>query len=740
VTACAGAVYHDGLGQPGLSGMSAADLKGLAIHAGRQLFGAVAAERERWVLWLPVGLGLGIALYFGLRMEPPWWAGVAALPALATAAWTVRHREGAMLGFLAAATVAAGFAAAQVRAALVAAPVLADRHGPATVTGRVVAVEAFPDGPRVTLDRLRVNRLRPDLTPERARIKLRRGGPSDLRPGDWITLAAMLTPPPAPAAPGAFDFQRHAYFQGIGAVGFAVGKVQREAEAKADGPGGFELWLADLRASLTGRILAALGGGATGGMTAALITGDRAAIPEPVMEAMRDSGLAHIISISGLHIGLAAGTLFLAIRSLLALVPVLALRFPIKKWAATAALAGAWAYAALAGMTAPTLRSFLMMGLVLLAVLLDRRAISMRSLAWVGVAILLVLPESMVGPSFQMSFAAVAALIAAYEVQQARRRSGPEVSRRMWRPLAYFAAVGLTTLVAGLATGPFAAYHFNRFAVYGVLANMAAVPLTAVWIMPWAVAALLLTPFGLEGLALVPMGLGVDGLVWIAGAVAALPGAAALLPATPAWGLGLVSLGLAWLCIWQRRLRLLGLAAVVAGLSAPFATRPPDVLVDGEGRLMAARLGDGRLALSSPRAARYARDVWLRRAGEEAEAWATWETPDDGDAAPTTEVSSGARRLTCDGLGCIYRADGQTIALVRRPEALLDDCRLADVVVSLVPVRGRCPSARAVVDRFDLWRDGAHALWVEEGGVRIESVNDHRGLRPWVVRPGGRRS
>jgi competence protein ComEC len=688
---------------------------------------ALERERERWVLWLPVFLGLGIGLYFALPEEPPIWLGLLGMAVSTAFGWLGRRRAVPLVAALGVGVLALGFSAAQWRTVAVQAPVLDHRLGPTNVAGRVVGVEVLPGASRVTLERLRIGRLSPARTPERLRVRL--GGKQPrLIPGDWIRVRAILSPPPPPAAPGAFDFQRQSYFRQLGAVGFSLGSATVEEHHRAEGFAAFGFALERLRQRISERVVAGIDG-TPGAIAAALMTGSRGAIPAEVMANIRDSGLAHLLAISGLHIGLVAGIVFFGLRGILALVPPLALRYPIKKWAAMAAIAGAFAYALIAGATVPTQRAFLMIGLVLLAVLFDRRGLSMRLVAWAAFAILLFRPESLLGASFQMSFAAVVALVAVYEVVRDRRRldeAGPPSWPR--RALHYLGGVGLTTLIAGSATAPFAIYHFNRFAVFGLAANLVAVPVTALWIMPWAVAAFLLMPFGLESMALAPMGLGIEVVVRVAETVAAWPGAVTLVPAMPVWGLAAIGLGGLWLCLWRCPWRAWGLAGVAVGLAAVAVTVPPDVLVDGGGRLMAVRSASGTFAVSTRRTGRFNRGVWLRRVGQNAEA-PLW--PRQGFSADG--------RLVCDHLGCILHAKKHVVALVSRPQGLAEDCWIADVVVSMVAVRRSCPTAKTVIDKFDLWRHGGHALWLlDNGQVRVESVNEERGRRPWVVRPASR--
>ena len=285
--------------------------------------------------------------------------------------------------------------------------------------------------------------------------------------------------------------------------------------------------------------------------------------------------------------------------------------------------------------------------------------------------------------------------------------------------------MALTSVIAILATAPFAVYHFNRMAWYGLAANMVAVPLTAFWIMPWALLAFVLMPLGLEFLALHPMGWGIGAVIAVAETIAALPGSVMPVKAMPLAGFALMIAGGLWLCLWQRPWRLWGLGAVALGLLSMLAVRPPDLLVSEDAKLMAVRDSEGRLWLSSNRRGGFTAETWLRRAGE-ADGLA-WPREASGDA---TEKSG---PLTCDSLGCVYRRDGWIVALAERGDALEEDCREARILISREPVsKRRCRGPEIVIDRFDLWRDGGHALWLSDDGVRVESVAGLRGARPWV--------
>ncbi len=584
----------------------------------REALGSMlTAERDRWILWLPVALGIGVLFYFALPVEPPFWTGAAGISGFFVLAILSRRHTALLLAALLLAAFCAGFFAASVRTLGVEGPILSEEVGPGEVIGRVAKVELRDNGHRLVLDHPSIEGVEPEATPERVRITVRKGAEA-IRPGDWVRLWAVISPPYEPVAPGAFDFARKAFFEGLGGMGFAMGAprlLDPPVFASGDTAGrGLALSLIALCHDLAARMRAAVPGEA-GALAAALLIGDRSAIPPETLAAMRSSGIAHLLAISGLHVGLVAGLLFVVLRALLALIEPVALRYPIKKWAAVLTLLGTLGYLFISGASIPTQRAFIMTALLLIAVLIDRTRIAMRLIAWAAIAVLIAAPESLLGPSFQMSFAAAMALIATYELAGgplARWQSGSGAWRR---PALYVMGVLLTTLVAGLATGPFAAFHFNRIADYSMVTNLAAVSITAFWIVPWGMLTFLLLPFGAEHLALIPMSWGIDAVVALAHRVAGWPGSVTLVPAMPLGALVLVVAGGLWLCLWRRRWRLLGLATIAAGLILTVWPDIPDVLVDGRAKLFAVRTADGEFAFSTRRSARFAGEIWLRRAG-----------------------------------------------------------------------------------------------------------------------------
>ena len=680
------------------------------------------AERGRWMLWLPVAMGLGIAIYFELPVEPALWLGPAIAAAGCVAVVLAPAGSKARALCIGMVVAAFGFGLATWRTADLAAPTLSRPLFSINVEGRIADIQRLPEGVRVVLEnvRLKGNHVPPpEMMPARVRVSLGRGAPK-IGVGDRLLVLANLSQPAGPAAPGAFDFQRVAWYQQLGAVGYALAPAMVIEHAA---PSGIIRFIDGLRADITERIMKAVPN-PEGGVIAAMLTGEQTAVDKNVNQAMRDSGLAHILSISGLHIVFVVGLVMGMIRYGVALVPPLALRIDAKKIAAVIALLAALFYTALAGAPVPAQRSCAMAAFALLAILLDRTALSLRLVAWSAMVVLVAAPDALTGASFQMSFAAVIALIAAWEMGAGWRRRLHERAehlrhRWLWRIGTGFGASLATTLIASVATGAFAAYHFNRLSFLGVVANLLGVPLTGFWIMPWGLLAMLLMPFGLERFALVPMGWGVDGLNAIAFHVGAWPQAAMLVPSLPGTSLWLMTIGGLWFCLWRRRWRYAGLPVVaLAMLLGP--GRAPDLLMSEDGRVLGLRDEHGTVQVASARLDRFIANTWARRSGQEgAKKW-------------TASADEQAAGLGCHTGLCRWRKGPWRVALVSDERRLAEACGSADIVLSTVDAQGRCRGPRVVIDRRDAWREGAQALWLDETGLRRESTNAARGDRPWV--------
>lgn len=687
-------------------------------------------EAPRRLLWLPVALGIGIGVYFASPVEPSPVLGPGLAVVAVAVAVAFRNSRAVVWIALLVTAAAIGFAVAEHRTRAKA-TVMLEREIWADVEGRLTAIERRPTDWRLTLTGVSIiDVARLTRAPSGVRVTVaganKRQAENPLSIGDRVRLRARLGPPPPPAAPGAFDFQRDAYFRGIGAIGFVVGPVEVLERAPAGAGAGLRAMVDRVRDRAALLIRQALPG-PSGAVAAAMLIGDRAGIDEATALVFRETGLAHLLAISGLHMSLVAGTVFVTVRVALAAWPAAALRWPIKKWAAVVALVSALGYLLLAGAPVPTQRAFLMTAVVLTGVLLDRETLSLYLVAWAAAVVLLLAPESLIGPSFQLSFAAVIALIAVWEVISARRRVRPQ--RRggpLRRAVGYVGGVAATSLVASLATAPIVAHHFQQVPVLGAVANLAAVPVTAFLTMPAGVLGLLAMPIGLEAWPLRVMGWGIDATLWSAEMASTGPLTAVDVPALGIGSMIVLAIGGLWLAVWRTGIRWFGAGLVGVGLVLPALGRLPDALISADGDLAAVRVPGEGWAVSREGGSRFVHDTWRRRWG--------------GDAGTSflaldTRVD-GPGEFGCDGLGCVVRIGDRVLALAATPEAAIEDCTRSDIVVTAARLREGCDGGAIVIDRDNLRREGAHAIWLSHGAIRVQSVNASRGYRPWVIRPG----
>ena len=658
----------------------------------------------------PVAMGLGVGAYFALPEEPPRWvlAGLAVMVALAVLLALRASVSGRVLA-LAVALACGGALMAGLRTHSVAAPVMGwQRYGP--VEGRLVSVDrSGSDRIRLTLDQVVLPGVSPERVPGRVRISVH--GDLDIEPvaGMRVMMTAHLGPPPGPVEPGGFDYRRLAWFDGLGALGYTRSPVL----ALEDPEPGLALVLTRLRLSIAQGIRDRLPGEA-GGFVAAILTGDRSGISLETTENLRDSNLYHMVSISGMHMAMLTAVVYGGLRALLALFPVLALTLPIRKVAAGAALAAALAYLALSGGDVATQRAFIMAAAMLGAVLVDRRVFSLRTVALAALILLVWRPESLLSAGFQMSFAATIALVAVFQALADRRRGRAPPRQRGWRRLQ--GPVGgtlLSSLVAGMATAPFAAALFNRFAGYGLLANGLTVPVMGLVIMPAGVLAAVLWLVGLEGPALRVAGLGTQWILFVGEWVAGLEGAVQRVRSPPDWVIPLLSLGALWLILWPGRLRWAGTGALALALAGWGLASRPALLIDREGALVGLMTADGR-ALSRARGAGFTAEAWLEA---------------DGDSATQAEAAARAGFVPVPG-GVRWVFDGRDwlhLTGARGAEALPGHCRDGVTIVTDRPV-SEAPQGCRILDPPALRATGALAL--ARDGTLLTAA-DSAGARPW---------
>ena len=694
-------------------------LRGRFGGFGERLERIADAERDQMPLWLPVGMILGIAAWFVLPDVAAWTAflllaAAAGLGALALGPGTRWARALAIFALAS----AIGCANIWWKAERVAAPRLAHERL-ATFDAEIETVQRLPAREAVRL----VVRTSDPALPPRLRVNVDQEKASDaLRPGARVRIRAWLMPPTPAAVPGAYDFSRTAWFQAIGGTGRALDVAVTALPSSQS----WSARLASWRQRLADHIRARLPGG-EGGIAAALATGDQGGIPEEDAEAMRRSGLAHLLSVSGLHLTAVVGAVMLLTLKLLALSPALALRFRLILVAAAAGAIAGVAYTLLTGAEVPTIRACVAALLILAGIALGREALTLRLLAVGALLVLLLWPETLVGPSFQLSFAAIMAIVALHEhpkVQALLSRRDEPFYARAGR---FLLALVLTGLAVEAALTPIALFHFHRAGLYGAAANIVAIPLTTFVIMPLEALALLFDLVGLGGPFWWLAGQALGLLLVLAHAAAGAPGAVAMLPTMPGAAYGLIVAGGLWLCLWRTRIRRWGLAAVAFGGLWALTTPAPDLLVTGDGRHLALRSDTGELAILRGRAGDYVRSLLSENSGEEAE---------------FLEVEQLAGASCSEDLCAVNLARGGRTwrLLATRTDRYVDlpafarACAGADIVVADRRLPRSCRPRWLRADREFLARTGGLAVRLGSS-AEVETVAASVGRHPWRTAP-----
>ncbi|MGU3361891.1 ComEC/Rec2 family competence protein [Methylobacterium sp. M6A4_1b] len=672
-------------------------------------------EQRRLFAWIAVAFGCGILAFFlGTQGTPSLLAPLAAAGLLAGTTPFLASRPIGLALVIAAIAAFLGFAAATARVQRVSGPILA-RTTIAPLLGTIEGLDEREEGARLIIRVERLGTLDPEVRPARVRVSYRKA--NTLKPGDRIAATARLLPPPEAARPGGYDFARDAFFREIGAVGSLVGKVEvRPGPKTADWQFRLAAAVDAARNALTRRITDANGGQA-GAVAAALVTGKRGLISAETNDILRAAGIYHVVSISGLHMVLAAGVVFWLVRALLAMLPFAALHWPIKKLAAIVAMVGVTAYCVFSGWDIAAERSLIMTLVMLGAILVDRPALSMRNLAIAALIALAREPDGLLGPSFQMSFGAVAGLIACAPLigGRALRREGIGLLPRTFA-LVTTAIVGTlaTTLVAQIATAPFATYHFQTIQPFGLVGNALTLPLVSLAVMPSAVLGILAYPFALDQPVWWAMGLAVRGMLTISTWIAAFGNAVVVIPAFGAGALCLMASALILLTLPASSLRWLGLLPAAIGIACAATPERSDIYIDREGAGAAIRDLSGRLATLG-RPPSFVLGQWLKADG-------------DGRRVEDVPAFQGAR---CDRLGCtLITPDGRALALTTDKRAIGEDCARAEILISRQSAPTGC-AASIIVDRNFLQSHGATSVRLARDGPALATAKRPGDLVPW---------
>jgi competence protein ComEC len=687
-------------------------------------------ELRRPFLWRVVGAGAGVLLYFAADREPPLGLCVFLLLSLALIAHLARRHGRAQAFVIALACVAAGFTAGAWRAARVAAPIV-PRIGVGELTGFVEEVDPRRAGARFVLRVASAEGLPDDALPARVR-RTTRGDPP-FAAGDFVALKARLLPPARAPLPGGFDFARDAYFAGLGGVGSALGRIETMAPPDP-APLSLRFFAAvdRMRNALALRVYRLIGGD-TGAIAAAMVTGKRDLLSENAKDLIRRAGIFHIVTISGIQMTLVAGVFFVGLRRLMAFAPNIALNYPAKKWAAALAMIGAVLYDIGTGSRIGTDRALIMTLIMLGAVLFDRPSLSMRNLGLAALVVIAFEPEALLGASFQLSFAAVAALIAVYETRGdafARDRAPPHATRppgrlqeireeALDRLLHGPGAALVATLCATSATAAFMAYDFHEVSPYVLIGNPLTLAIIEFFAIPCALVGAALYPLGLDGFIWRWLEMGIDLVRWLAGLIASAPGASLHVKAFAPWAIVFFALAVLAAVLWRTwTLRATALPLVAIGLLGAASGARFDIAVAPTGDAAAVRLANGDLGLVGKRPGAFAAEQWLRA---------------DADARLVAEAKGAG---ACDDLGCVATAvDGRAVALVSAPAAFLEDCARAAIIITPLHAPQGC-GAPLVIDRDTLARTGAVTLRLtKDGGVEWTTARAIDEDRPWSRKP-----
>jgi len=687
-------------------------------------------QARRPFLWLAPLAILGALLYAAADSEPSLIASCAPLVLWSSLAFVFRRGSVvASQSMIALAAIAAGFLFAGLKTQFVAAPILMQSES-GKLHAIIEQVDVQVQDARMILRPIMFNG-RTDALPERVRVR----GPRGFHAGDHIIANAHLMPPPEEARPGGYDFARDAFFKSIGAVGSLNGPIETKRDA-IDLPLKlrFAISIDNLRNRIANRIYTVIGG-QSGAVAAALITGKRGMISDESNEDLRGAGIYHVVSISGLHMVLAAGMIFFLLRLLLGLIPRIALHYPIKELAAAGAMCGAFAYNIFAGSEVATERSLIMTLFLFGAILVGRPALSMRNLAFAALLVVMIEPDSVTGPSFQMSFAAVAALVAVFErrapIHESIRQAPIEFVRQekaaplTWpERVAYFLfrharIVLVTTLIAEAATAPYAAFHFQRFQPLGLIGNALSIPLIELVSMPLGFMGLLAMPFGLDAPFWQLMGYGVDPMLIVAQWVASLPAATRALPAISVFAALILTFGLVWLALWSSALRFLGMIPVTLGILMGLVHDKPDLFIARDGQSVALRMSDGKLHVMGKGASDFIIAQWLSA---------------DGDLRKADDASIRAGPM-CNRSGCVAKLyDGRRVVITYFADDLVEDCSFASILVTPLDAPQSCKAF--VIDQITTERHGAVALTITKQKINLTGARDPMTERPWILKRG----
>ena len=657
------------------------------------------AEKERWFSWISVLFGMGIGLYFGLSAEPSLWWTLGIIEIFILMVILYRKSEEKLLFLSIPAIVLAGFTYIQLDAAYIAKTPRLEGEEAIYVQGRISNVDYnSKQRQRITLEKMQ-NFAGEEIKGSYKITLMPYAAEKTFQVGECVELAAKVMPPYPTTMVGGYQFDRKTFFDKINGTGYSLSRVFVIPCGKSQITG--ESVIEKIRNKIVKRIESVLPQDEAG-IASALIAGVRNGISQRVTNNYRDSGLAHFLSISGLHMSMLAGFMFLLVRYVVVLMPSLALRYDSKKIAAVFAVVMSFVYLLISGYSVPTQRAFLMTLIFLIGVMISRRSISMRTISWAALCVLMVSPVALITPSFQMSFAAVVALIAFYESCRNYVQIKVRDKNIFKIVLVYLFGIVVSDFIASIATLPYSIYHFNRVAVYTSLGNLLAGPIIGLWIMPFVLISMLLMPLGLDYVPLKILGYGIHWVNEITAYVSALPHAGVPVMSMPMWGLIAITLGGLWLCLWQRKWRHFGWIGIMIGSLSLCLTQTPDVLVDSSGKAIAVKDKADNMVVLPSRGKMFIKNIWLEKTSslkltekEKKKLSKIWQG---------REEDKSWLDLSCDKTSCVYK---DKVKIIKGKGLELNN------------------------QTFDHESSGGASIYLNPDHVKIHTVREYTGHRYW---------
>ena len=657
------------------------------------------AEKERWFSWISVLFGMGIGLYFGLSAEPSLWWTLGIIEIFILIVILYRKSEEKLLFLSIPAIVLAGFTYIQLDAAYIAKTPRLEGEEAIYVQGRISNVDYnSKQRQRITLEKMQ-NFAGEEIKGSYKITLMPYAAEKTFQVGECVELAAKVMPPYPTTMVGGYQFDRKTFFDKINGTGYSLSRVFVIPCGKSQITG--ESVIEKIRNKIVKRIESVLPQDEAG-IASALIAGVRNGISQRVTNNYRDSGLTHFLSISGLHMSMLAGFMFLLVRYVVVLMPSLALRYDSKKIAAVFAVVMSFVYLLISGYSVPTQRAFLMTLIFLIGVMISRRSISMRTISWAALCVLMVSPVALITPSFQMSFAAVVALIAFYESCRSYVQIKVRDKNIFKIVLVYLFGIVVSDFIASVATLPYSIYHFNRVAVYTSLGNLLAGPIIGLWIMPFVLISMLLMPLGLDYVPLKILGYGIHWVNEITAYVSALPHAGVPVMSMPMWGLIAITLGGLWLCLWQRKWRHFGWIGIMIGSLSLCLTQTPDVLIDSSGKAIAVKDKADNMVVLPSRGKMFIKNIWLEKTSspkltdkEKKELSKIWQG---------REEDKSWLDLSCDKTSCVYK---DKVKIIKGKGLELNN------------------------QTFDHESSGGASIYLNPDHIKIRTVREYTGHRYW---------